>query len=196
MVQTEVVNRGTESNTWTTMDIVVVAVLGVVFGVLNAPLGAIYALGMAAFGPIWTGIFMVFNISQIVAMYIIRKPGVALVNGTINGVVQFLSGNPSGVLAIFWGLLQGIGVELPFLFTKYRIYTWPVFFVGAGLATALAKIVNVIVYGWGSLSIPFLIMIWILSFFMSGIFSGLVGIGIAKLLQKTGLLRSFRGGIA
>ena len=81
---------------YTTVDIVVIAVLGVVFGILNSPMGVIYQAFQAAFGPIGANIWGVFDISQVLAIYIVRKPGAAFINMMINGLVQMLSGNPAG----------------------------------------------------------------------------------------------------
>lgn len=191
---TQAIPSRNESLAWNTRDIMVVAVIGVVFGVINAGFGMIYQLGIAAFGPIWTSIFIPFQIGKVLAMYIVRKPGAALANGLITGVVEFLSGNPGGLLTLFWGAAQGIGVELPFLLTRYRGFgIWPCVLAG-GLASVFSKVISVIAYGWAALGWQFLTFLWILGFVVSAIENGFVGYGLGRVLKRTGLLRSFRGG--
>jgi len=181
-------------NAWTTTDIVLVAVIGVIFGVIEAGFSVPYQLGIAAFGPIWTSIFTPFQVGKILAMFIVRKPGVALAAGIIGGLTQFLSGNPAGMLAIVWGVAQGLAVELPFFLTRYRNYHWLTFLVAAGLASVFAKAVSVFAYGWATLPVEFLVFLWVLGFFVSAIENGVIGYGLGKLLQRTGMIRSFRGG--
>jgi energy-coupling factor transport system substrate-specific component len=196
MAENAIPLKESSSNTWTTTDIVLVAVIGVVFGVIEAGLSVPYQLGIAALGPIWTAIFIPFQIGKILAVFIVRKPGVALAAGLIGGLTQFLSGNPAGMLTFAWGLAQGLAVELPFFVTRYRNYHWTTFLVAAGLASVFAKAVSIVAYGWGSLPIQFLIFLWILGFFVSAIENGVVGLAIGRLLQRSGMIRSFRGGTA
>lgn len=186
--------RKQTTNTWTTTDIVLVAVIGVAFGVIETGFSTIYQLGIAAFGPIWTSIFIPFQIGKCLTVFIIRKPGVAFVSGLIGGLTQFLSGNPAGALTLAWGFTQGLGAEIPFLATRYRNYGIVNFCLAAGLASIMAKAVSVVAFGWAALGWKFLTFLWILGFITGGLQNGLIAYGIGKLLQKSGLIRSFRGG--
>jgi energy-coupling factor transport system permease protein len=185
---------GQSSNTWTTMDIVVVAVIGVVFGLLNSPFGLVYQSFQAAFGPIGANIFGVFNISQCLAMFIVRKPGAAFANMLINGLVQMLSGNPAGAITLGWGITQGLGAELVFGATRYRHFDWKVMFLAGAWANVLSNFWTYGVYGFGEQSLGILIAGTIVGFFTYGIMSGLVALGIGKALQASGVLRSFAAG--
>lgn len=182
------------SDSWTTMDIVIVAVIGVVFGFLNSPFGLVYQSFQAAFGPIGANIFGVFNISQCLAMFIVRKPGAALVNMLINGLVQMLSGNPAGAITLGWGVTQGLGAEAVFAATGYRSYTWKVMFLAGAMANVFSNYWTYGVYGFGGQSVFILVAGTVLGFFTYGILSGLVAYWIGIGLQKTGVLRAFRAG--
>jgi energy-coupling factor transport system permease protein len=96
---------------FTLMEIVIMAIVGVINGVLgtpNAMLGRLFmtfsgSYGFLAFAAICGG----FYISGPLAGYIIRKPGAATIAETMNGVAQVLSGNPNGVMVLGAGFLQG-----------------------------------------------------------------------------------------
>lgn len=186
------VRRNTDA--WTTMDIVIVAVIGVVFGFLNSPFGLVYQSFQAAFGPIGANIFGVFNISQCLAMFIVRKPGAAVLNMLINGLVQFLSGNPAGAIAFGWGITQGVGAEIIFWAANYRHYDWWVMFLAGAWANVLSNYWTYGVYGFGGQSTDILVTGTVLGFFTYGVLSGLVALGIGKALAKSGVLRAFRAG--
>ena len=183
-----------QGNAWTTMDIVIVAVIGVVFGFLNSPFGLVYQSFQAAFGPIGANIFGVFNISQCLAMFIVRKPGAALVNMLINGLVQMLSGNPAGAITLGWGVTQGLGAELIFWSTGYAHFDWKVMFLAGAWSNVFSNFWTYGVYGFGGQPVGTLILGTVVGFFTYGIMSGLVALGIGVALQRSGVLRAFRAG--
>ena len=120
------VNRGQGGKTFvafTLMEIVIMAIIGVINGVLgtpNAMLGRLFmtfsgGYGFLAFAAICGG----FYVSGPLCGYIIRKPGAATLAETMNGVAQVLSGNPNGVMVLGAGFLQGFMSDLGFAF--YRL---------------------------------------------------------------------------
>ena len=110
------INRGNGKFfvSFTLMEIVIMAVIGVINGVLgtpNAMLGRLFmtfsgAYGFLAFAAICGG----FYISGPLCGYIIRKPGAATLAETMNGVAQVLSGNPNGIMVLGAGLPAGLHV--------------------------------------------------------------------------------------
>lgn len=180
---------------YTTLDIVVAVVLGVVFGVLNSPFGTVYQAFQAAFGPVGANIFGVFNISQVLAMYIIRKPGIAFINMMVNGLVQFLSGNPAGAITLGWGFTQGLGAELVFLAFRYRRFDWLACFLAGGLgANTLSNVWTYTIYGFIGGSWQIMLAGTLLGIVTYGIMSGLVAWGLGRLLKQLGALNAFRAG--
>lgn len=51
----------------------------------------------------------------LLAVGIVKKPGAAVLVGTLKGVVEFLSGNTHGVLVLIVDIAAGLIVELVFL---------------------------------------------------------------------------------
>ncbi len=180
---------------WTTLDIVVVAVLGVVFGILNSPFGLVYQMTQAMFGAIGANLFGVFDICSVLTMFIVRKPGAAFFCMLINGVVQMLSGNPAGAICLGWGFTQAVGAELVFWAVRYRHFDWLVCFVAAGLAQApFSNAWTYFIYGFGTQTVLTLVAGTVVGFICYGVMSGLVAFGLGKALQASGVLRSFASG--
>src|SRR5690242_10324806 len=182
------------SNSLNTLDIVIIAVLGVVFGILNSPFGTIYQTFQAMWGPIGANVFGVFDISQVLAMYIVRKPGAAFINMMINGLVQMLSGNPAGVITLGWGFTQGLGTEIVFAATRYRRFDWLTCFAGGAMANVLANVWTIIVYGFIAAGAATLLAGVVLGIFTYGIASGIVAWILGNALKRAGVLASFRAG--
>lgn len=179
---------------YTTLDIVVIAVIGVIFGILNAPMGTIYQAFQAAFGPIGSNLWGVFDISQVLAMFIVRKPGAAFINMLINGLVQMLSGNPAGAITLGWGITQGLGTELVFAAFRYRRFDVVACFLGGAMAQWLGNLWTYYIYGFLQVGWTTIILSYIIDFFTYGVMSGVVAYLIGKGLQRSGVLKSFRSG--
>ena len=91
---TQVERQAVGAQFYTTLDLVLMAVIAVVFGIVNNFFGVFYQSLQAAGGPWLAELFAVFSIPAALAMFIIRQPGVALVTWLLHSVVQALAGNP------------------------------------------------------------------------------------------------------
>ena len=181
---------------FTTLDLVMIAVLGVVFGLLNTPFGVIFQFLQTTFGPAGQALFAPWAISMVMSALIVRKPGAALLNGLINGLFQLLSGNPAGVVNLAWGFALGSGVEVGlalylYLFGYRRRLSWPAAMLGGGIACAFSYTVSAIVYSYLSAGTTLLILSWIGQGLAGAVESGLVAFVLAEGLRRSGLLRSY-----
>ena len=88
--------------------------------------GIVYLLFLHV-GNIWAGfigpiayewIFGIWFIVSIICMYIIRKPGAAVISETIAAAIEVLIGNAVGPRLILSGLIQGLGAEAAFAATR------------------------------------------------------------------------------
>jgi energy-coupling factor transport system permease protein len=185
-----------QSYRYTTLDLVVMAVIGVVFAILNNFMGVFYQTLTATVGPVFASVFAVFGIAPCLAMFIIRKPGAAIITFVLNSVVQALAGNPAGFGSIGWGVFEGGGTELVFLLAGYKSFGPVIMFVSAGIGAVFSTLWTYTLFGlWGTLASAPLVFIGtaVISFFTFGIESGLVAYAIGLGLQRSGLLTSFRG---
>jgi energy-coupling factor transport system substrate-specific component len=194
MLMTTAAKPEARSGKWTTLDIVIVAVVGVVFGVLNSPFSLVYQTFQAMFGPVGANMFGVFNISPVLAMFIVRKPGAAFASMLINDVVQMLTGNPAGALTLGWGVTQGFGAELVFWAVRYRYFDIFVCFLAGAVAQIFSNAWTYLIYGFGDETVLKLATGTAVGFVSYGVMSGLVAYALGKALQKAGVLRSLAAG--
>jgi energy-coupling factor transport system substrate-specific component len=128
------------SRGWRTRDIVVAATIGVAFGVAIWAWNLLYGAAepVFAFAP-WARdiLYGVWLMPAIVGSLVVRKPGAALFAEIVAASVSALLGSQWGVSALVSGLVQGLGAEVIFFLTGYRIYTMAVV-VAAAIGSAIA----------------------------------------------------------
>ncbi len=143
MIGTRVDLDRSSSRAWRTRDIVVAAVIGVAFGVV------FWAWGLAweATKPIFVAApwlqdfgYGVWFIPAILAALVVRKPGAALFAELVAAGVAAVLGNTWGADTLLSGFLQGLGPELVFFATGYRVWSFAVLAVAAVAAALLAWI--------------------------------------------------------
>ncbi len=176
---------------FTTVELVFIAILGVVFGIVNNLIGIVYT-GINAVNPTAALFFAPFGIVTLLAAYVVRKPGAAILAGVINGLVQFLAGNPAGLWALAFGIAHGLGTELVFFLFKYKNWGWLACLLAAGVDGLFNYVVVVFAFGLYNYY-DFFGILWrgLVTFFTSGIEAGVLGKLLGDLLKKTGLLKSF-----
>lgn len=177
---------------YSTVELVFIAIVGVVFGLVNNLLGVVFT-AINAINPLLAMFFAPFGIVTILVGYVVRKPGAALLAGVINGLVQFLAGNPAGAWAIGFGLAHGVGAELVFLAFRYRNYSWLACFL-AGVSDGLFNMLLVVIaFGMiGFMPMDQIIISIIIASLSSGVQAGLLGRVLGDLLLRAGALKSFR----
>jgi len=176
---------------FTTVELVFIAILGVVFGIVNNLIGIVYT-GINAVNPTAALFFAPFGIVTLIAAYVVRKPGAAILAGVINGLVQFLAGNPAGLWALAFGVAHGLGTELVFFLFKYKNWGWFACLLAAGVDGLFNYVVVVFAFGLYNYY-DFFGILWrgLVTFCTSGIEAGVLGKLLGDLLKKTGLLKSF-----
>lgn len=117
------------SRTWRTRDIMITAVIAVAFGVVFWA----WSFAWEATGPVFAAapwlqdlLYGVWFIPAVLASLIVRKPGAALFAELVAAGVSAMLGNRWGADALLSGVLQGLGAEVVFFATAYRLYSFPV----------------------------------------------------------------------
>src|SRR5882724_10693123 len=178
---------------FTLMEIVIMAIIGVLNGVLgtpNAMLGRLFmtfsgAYGFLAFAAICGG----FYISGPLCGYIIRKPGAATLAETMNGVAQVLSGNPNGIMVLGAGFLQGFMSDLGFAFFGYKCWTLAVVALSGALAPLLQQIPEVYFFGVGDMGLGYNLLALAIRMVSGALYAIVLVKPIAHGLGKAGVLR-------
>jgi energy-coupling factor transport system substrate-specific component len=178
---------------FTLMEIVIMAIIGIINGVLgtpNAMLGRLFmtfsgSYGFLAFSAICGG----FYLSGPLCAYIIRKPGAATLAETMNGVAQVLSGNPNGVMVLGAGFLQGFMSDLAFAFYGYKRWTLGVVGLSGALSPLLQQIPEVYFFGVGDMGIGYNLLALAIRMISGAVYAIVLVRPIARGLAKAGVLR-------
>lgn len=176
---------------FTTVELVFIAILGVVFGIINNLFGLVYT-AINAVNPMLALLFTPFGLVTLIAAYVVRKPWAAVLAGVINGLVQFLGGNPAGIWSLAFGLAHGLGTEVVFYFFRYQNYSWVACFLAAFVDGLFNMVAVVFAFGmYTFMPIGQILLSALIASLSSGVEAGLLGKVIGDLICKTGLLKSF-----
>jgi energy-coupling factor transport system substrate-specific component len=178
---------------FTLLEIVIMAIIGVINGVLgtpNAMAGRFFmtfsgSYGFLAFAAICGG----FYVAGPLCGYIIRKPGAATIAETMNGVAQVLSGNPNGIAVLAAGFLQGFMSDIGFAFYGYKRWTLSVIALSGALAPLLQQIPEVYFFGFGDMGISYNLLALIIRMASGAVYAIVLVKPIALALVKAGVLR-------
>jgi energy-coupling factor transport system substrate-specific component len=179
---------------WAMKDLVLMVVLGVVFGF------AYWALVQA-----WNGLSVLMgpagDLSQHIllggwllvapiAVAIIRRPGAGVAAEILASVVEVVFlGSPVGPLLFIAAAIQGIGSELPFAVTRYRRFGWGIFALSGLLGAGLVFFWSAFRFGWYGQDI---FLLRLLLQCLSGIIlGGLLAKVIVDALARTGVVDNF-----
>jgi energy-coupling factor transport system substrate-specific component len=180
--------------TWAMKDLVLMVVLGVVFGF------AYWALVQA-----WNGLTVLMgpagDLSQHIllggwllvapiAVAIIRRPGAGVAAEILASVVEVVFlGSPVGPLLFLAAAIQGIGSELPFALARYRRFGWGIFALSGLLGAGLVFFWSAFRFGWYGQDI---FILRLLLQCLSGIvLGGLLAKVIVDALARTGVVDNF-----
>ncbi|WP_263119913.1 ECF transporter S component [Cellulomonas fimi] len=188
--------RGTA---WAMKDLMLVVVLGVVFGFLYWVLvqGWI-ALSVATgpFGDLTQHVLLGgWLLVAPVAIAIVRRPFAGVVAEVLASVIEVVFlGSAVGPLLIVAAALQGLGSELPFALTRYRRFGWAVYAASGALGAGLVFFFSAFRSGWyGSDLLAIRLVIQVVSGVVLG---GLLAKVLVGGLERTGVLADFAIGRA
>jgi energy-coupling factor transport system substrate-specific component len=175
-------------------DLVLVVVLGVVFGFLY------WVLVQG-----WTGLSILMGpagdlaqhfllggwlLVAPIAIAIVRRPGAGIVAEVIASVIEVVFlGSAVGPSLMISAAVQGLGSELPFAARLYRNYGWLTYGLSGLFGSGLVFFLTAFEYGWYGTDLFFLRLIVQL---ISGVlFGGLLAKVIVDALAKTGVVDNF-----
>ena len=183
---------------WTTLDVVMVAVIGVVFSILYWGYNQLFTFlfPFISISPITIQAFVGFwFIAGIVAAYIIQKPGAAFLGELIAAIISMLLGSIWGVWIIISGLVQGIATEAVFAGYKWKKFTY--FTVAlAGIVTAIISFFfpEAVTEAYLQYKVSIIIGMLIVRIISGVVLGGILGKVITDSVVKTGVLRNFKIG--
>ena len=145
--------RRTRRAPWSLKELMLVVVLGVVFGFLYWALvqGWIaFAAVTGPFGDLTQHVLLGgWLIVAPVAIAIIQRPGAGIVAEVLASVIEVVFlGSAVGPLLFVAAAIQGAGSELPFTATRYRSYSWLTYAVSGGLGAFAVFFFSAFRAGW------------------------------------------------
>lgn len=192
--QAETTKGGWNFN-YSTSDLIILAVVGAIAGVVNTGTGIVWAAANSAGGPLAGAALQgAFMWAYLLAYFLVRKPGSMLIVGVVETAMEALLGNPSGFATLGWGITQGLGAEVVMAFTNYGNFGWWAFLL-AGMGTSqFGTVWTAWLFGWDS-SAAVVGQYWMaapINMISGAIFSGLLGWWLGRMVERTGLLRTTR----
>ena len=109
---------------WRTRDILVTALIGVVFGVVFSAWNLVWSVVAPATAVAPLHAFLLYGVwlvPAVLAPLIVRKPGAAVFAEMVAAGVSAFLGNPWGPDVLLSGFVQGAAAELVFAMTLYRL---------------------------------------------------------------------------
>ena len=177
---------------WATRDLVLVAVLAVVFGFLYiqwVPLWlAVGALG-AQVGQ--EALFGFWLAGGVLASYIIRRPGAALVGEFLAALAEVLFGSAAGTALLITGVMEGLGAEMVFGARRWRDYSLPTVLIAGAINAAVALPWNWYRLGYYALTPHFLLVLFVVRLLSGALLGGLLPKLLGDALARTGVLASY-----
>jgi energy-coupling factor transport system substrate-specific component len=178
---------------WRMVDIVTVAVIGVVFGVVFQVWNVVWEASSWGFPPARGIIYGVWMLPAVVAPLIVRRPGAAVFAETVAAVVEMVAGSPWGVGTLVYGLVQGAGAELIFAFVVYRAWGLPMAVV-AGAASGVAGALLDLGFYYAAWAAGWQMAYVGIVAFSAAVVAGVGGWFLVRALAQTGVLSDFPAG--
>lgn len=182
---------------WKLQEVIFVAMLCVVFGVVYLTATYLSTGLVAVFTPMGIGpmgyevVFGVWFMVSTLAPYIIQRPGVAIVSEIIAAVIEVLLGNMFGPMVIVTGIVQGVGAEAAFAIGRYKSYTMRDMLLASVLCCVVSFLWSFIRSGYLAFSVPVLVLFFVVRLVSSVVFAGLLSKAIGDGLAKTGLIKGY-----
>lgn len=187
-------------NRWRTLDIVVTAAIGVVFGVVFWFWDVVVWPGttplFAAAPPLQYVVSGIWLLPAVLAPLIVRKPGAALFAEVMAAVLSaLLGGGPWGLDVILSGFAQGAGAELVFAFGLYRSFGLRTALLAGGAAAIGEALHDLVIYfPSNQFGLDVQGTIAVVDVASGVVLAGLVGWWLLRALRASGVLDAFPGG--
>ena len=165
-------------------DIILLAIIGIVFGVIYLATGFIYngltvLLTPFGYGPMANDITLgIWCMAGPLAAFMLRLPVASFLGEFLSAFVEMLLGDQWGVTTLLSGLVQGIGTELGFSLTLYKMYNWLTLVLSATTTTIATFAWDWFRNGYNhfgaSMLLVMFIVRWISMFFFTGVLVKLI----------------------
>ncbi|MEM8857818.1 MAG: ECF transporter S component [Chloroflexota bacterium] len=177
---------------WKTRDILIVAVLGIVLGILSTVVDYAYTAGGAALGPLLPQTLIgIVMFTALFIPFVVRRPGAALMGMIVIGLVQ-VPFSPNGFASLVVSAVYGLFVEIAFLITRYKRYSLLMLILTAVIVGAIGLGIGYVPNAFHETSIGAQLLLWVLVIGSCALGAWLVTV-LANALIRSGLLNNLQG---
>ena len=188
--------------TWTTRDLVTIALLVAVGGVFKGYWGGVRLALESSLGPLFTGwiIGAGFSLFGVLPLLLVPKTGAATLSMVIGSIIELAIGNPFGVEVFIFNFWEGLGpdIVLAVFYAANGGRTpelgWK-FVLLAGIAsTSLGAPYTLMTRGLGALMRNFdnygqyAFMLFLANRLLGGVLCGIAALGLSRTLRKMGVV--------
>lgn len=183
---------------WKTTDVVVSAMISAVLGLVLMAWSSLYMPLQPVLGPVGIEVlYGLYFLPGIIVMYIIRKPGFAIIGGLVAAVVELLLGSPFGAVNILMaGLIQGAAAEFIFFLFKYRRFDWLTMILAGAFVAPVIFVRDFFVFGYGAQPVMVLAGMLLIRMISGAVLGGVMAKVVGDILARTGVLNNFALGQA
>ena len=180
------------NNKWKTREVVIVAIIAAVIGVIYTLMDYAYMPLSAVLGPVFMELtFGIYLLSAALPMFIVRKPGFALFGALVTAAINILLGSAYGIQVVLAGVLQAAGVELVYALFKYKPTL--LCLVLSGIAAAVFVFVrDYFVFGYSALPVWTIVAMLAVRFVSAAV----IGVVLVKVIRaglaKAGVMKNFK----
>ncbi len=179
-------------NKWKTREVVIIAIIAAVIGVIFWLMDFAYMPLATLLGPILMELtFGIYLLSAALPAFIVRKPGFALFGALVTAGFNILLGSPYGIQVILAGVLQALGIEIAYAIWRYKPNLLCLV-VGGILAGIFVFVRDYIVFGYSTLSAGIIIAMLAVRFVSAAVIGVLLVKGIRAGLKKAGIMKNFK----
>ncbi|WP_137597558.1 ECF transporter S component [Paucilactobacillus kaifaensis] len=179
---------------WHVRDIILLALIGILFGVIFLGTNFIYdgltvALTPVGLAPLANDISMgLWIMAGPLAGFMLRIPGAGFLGEFLAAVGEMFFGGQWGASTMISGAIQGVAIELGFTLTGYRFYNWITL-----LLTTLTSTVGTFAWdmfrnGYAAFSPKMLFLLLVVRFISIFFFGGILVKLITSLLERSHVL--------
>lgn len=182
--------------TWRTRDIVLTAMIGVVFGAIFSVWNYVWTIfaPAGAVAPLYAFLtYGVWLVPAVLAPLIVRRPGAAVFAEMAAAGVSTLFGSPWGPDVLLSGFVQGAAAELVFALTLYQRWSLPVVALAA-LASAAAAWIHDWALWYPDADLALQIFRGVAMGASAIVIVAFGSIALERSLRRTGVLDRFSGG--
>lgn len=170
---------------FSTRTIMICAAIGVATGILLAPANVLSTALTVSFPLLVTPLYGLWAAPTLLALAVLRRPGVGILASTVCGLIN-VPVTPYGWTMVVQMLVWGALIEIPFLITRYRIWSMWIFQVAAALIGLISGFLLFFYAGGEQLAAPARVLAVALSV-VGAMVVGALTVLVAKALARAGV---------